>query len=611
MPSSPGGWQWIFFIPYMLFMPIFLLIAAMESDGSMLNSWIWATLVCALVAAIFGFGAARKQVGFLYGRTVLLVMMALFAVPVLVAYAVGFGAGKAFTRRPGKLSRKQAKQAKNQKQADAVALDRWNALPPLDRLQTHATETTGNPWLGGVVGYDYGSQMPICASPRGATLVLGPPGSGKTVGTIITSVMSAPGSVVSTSIKTDVLSATYKVRLRSAGQNGHVWLFDPDMSEETPAGVTRARWSPIASVHDWDSALLMGKAVMESSSRAARGENGDSKGDDKHFTGRATDWLQCLLYAAHLLGAGMSAVADWASGATDKSTIDEVAGALGRAKDSGDLGAKIAWSKLSGLLQTPEKERGSIVSTMIGSLRVYDSVKAREVAENPNFNPSQFVRSTDTLYITSRPDRQAAFGPLIGALLEQIRYATYDRHKRVLAGQEPEQPHVSFILDEAANTAPVPLDRMVSEAGGQGLHLVVGLQSITQAYERWGDGGKGFLTLFPMKVVLPGTFDEDTTKALSAAAGKYDRQITTHSVGTSYVGRYMTPIASPSTSYQVQREEVLTQGDITSVPRGKALVWDGPDWGLLDTGFSFQAPYWLELSRWGEAAEIPLLELEK
>ncbi|MGP5383984.1 type IV secretory system conjugative DNA transfer family protein, partial [Glutamicibacter arilaitensis] len=390
-----------------------------------------------------------------------------------------------------------------------------------------------------------------------------------------------------------------------------VWLFDPDMSEEVPAGVVRARWSPIASVNDWDSALLMGKAVMESASRAARGENGDSKGDDKHFSGRATDWLQCLLYAAHLRGVGMSVVADWASSATDKTTIDEVAGTLGRAKDAGDQGAKIAWSKLSGLLQTPEKERGSIISTMIGSLRVYDSVKAREVAESPNFDPARFVRSKDTLYITSRPDRQAAFGPLIGALLEQIRYATYDRHKRVLGGREVTQPHVTFVLDEAANTAPVPLDRMVSEAGGQGLHLVVGLQSITQAYERWGDGGKGFLTLFPMKVVLPGTFDEDTTKALSSAAGKYDRQVTTHSVSTSYVGRYLTPMASPSTSYQVQREDVLTQGDITAIPAGKALVWDGPDWGLLDTGFSFQAPYWRELTQWGESAEIPLLAIEK
>ena len=54
--------------------------------------------------------------------------------------------------------------------------------------------------------------------------------------------------------------------------------------------------------------------------------------------------------------------------------------------------------------------------------------------------------------------------------------AQYHRRQSVDLGTETQSQPVTFVLDEAANTAPIPLPNIVSEAGGQGLHLVVAFQ---------------------------------------------------------------------------------------------------------------------------------------
>jgi hypothetical protein len=53
-----------------------------------------------------------------------------------------------------------------------------------------------------------------------------------------------------------------------------------------------------------------------------------------------------------------------------------------------------------------------------------------------------------------------------------------------------------WLLDEAANIAPVhDLPALVSQAGGQSLQVVIGLQDLSQARARWGaDAADGFLT---------------------------------------------------------------------------------------------------------------------
>lgn len=428
------------------------------------------------------------------------------------------------------------------------------ATPP-----TSSASDTSSHQDGGHVGFD--GSWPISAPSRGGLLVIGPPGSGKSSGSIIPSIWTAPGAVVVSSIKTDLLLATQVYR----STRGRLWLFDL-AGDVLPAGVLQARWSPLAAVTDWDSARRMATSMI------APMRSGDNE-TGAHFLDRAKAWTECLLFAGHLSGVEIGTVADWVAVSMSDEGMLAAHAALIDARDAGNLDAHLAERQLEGILATPERERGSIASTMQRVFSVYQSSTARRVGHSPDFDPAAFVRSTDTLYITAAPDRATEFAPLIAGLLEAIRFAQYARHRT-----EPGGAHLTFALDEANNTAPIPLPAIISEAGGQGLHVIVGIQDLSRARERWGKAADGFLTLFGTKLVLPGVIEPFTLDALSNAAGEYDRTMRTVSRDASGLG--LTPDTHVSTT--TQRTKVLHQGDIAHLPQGRGLLFQAADWRLVE-----------------------------
>ena len=77
--------------------------------------------------------------------------------------------------------------------------------------------TPGRPWWGCYVGErtnhttppeGFLPVAPLWAGPESATLIIGPPRSGKTSTLVIPTVLDAPAAMVSTSTKTDVLENT-------------------------------------------------------------------------------------------------------------------------------------------------------------------------------------------------------------------------------------------------------------------------------------------------------------------------------------------------------------------------------------------------------------------
>ena len=589
-PISPGWWLWAFPILWAipgLFWVTGVMTALTLHHRLRPNAAIDATAVGLTVAAVittvlavpFGLRSGRRFTGWFYQRPGLALVCLLLCLPQTLAYTTGYIAGRRGLRLP-RLPRLPRRRTRSTAVVSA-ARELAAATDPAQALSDQVQGATGR-LPGAVLGWSGdGRHTLLTAAPRGGVLVLGPPGSGKTSSVLIPSILLAPGACVSSSIKADVLHATAAARSR----RGRVWHFDPGGDEHTPAGVRSVSWSPLVSVRTWEDALQVGKTMAEPATTAS-GAGGE------HFIGRATDWVQVLLYAAHLAGAAIGQVADWALTADDPDSQTEILTLLETAKARDDLGAGIAIRKLLGLIATPDRERGSIISTMVGLLRVYDSTTARAIGEAPNFDPADFVRSTDTLYITARPDKQTLYAPLLAALLEQIRFETYDRTKAEQAGIESRHPHVTFALDEANTTAPIPLPAIISEAGGQGLHVIVGVQALGPAIARWGDAARSFLTLFPTKVIFRGVFDPDTVHALSNAAGEYDRQLVAYSRSTSYLGRRHTRIDQINPSTSIQRQKVLTEGDITAIPHGQALVWDGPTWSLVTTEMHWNSATW-------------------
>ena len=130
--------------------------------------------------------------------------------------------------------------------------------PEISLRQLRANLAWNGPEL--YVGTD-GRRM-IWAGAQQAMLVLGPPRSGKTSTLVVPNVLAAPGPVLVTSTKPDVLQAT----LASRSQLGRCWLLDPTGTVALPAGANLVRWSPVEASVSWEEALVTAR-VMTAAAR--------------------------------------------------------------------------------------------------------------------------------------------------------------------------------------------------------------------------------------------------------------------------------------------------------------------------------------------------------
>jgi type IV secretory pathway TraG/TraD family ATPase VirD4 len=424
----------------------------------------------------------------------------------------------------------------------------------------------------------------VTADPESAVMVLGPPRSGKTSAVIIPALLGASGPAISTSTKPDVMNATVGAR----AELGQVWLFDPaGQQTETPDGVRRLCWSPVAAAESWDQALITARA-MTACTRVGSGTT-----NEQHWTERAAALLAPLLYAAHLTERPMEDVLRWIL----RQDLTEPLQTLC------DSDSDIAVHVLIGIKRTDSRERSSIFSATAGVLAAYNADATRATAANPNFDPTRFAASTDTIYITAAEHHQALCAPLIVGLLEQIRHAVYHTATHTTG------PRMLWALDEVANIAPIhDLPALVSQAGGQNLQVMVGLQDFSQARTRWGhDAADGFMSLFQTRLVLSGIADSATLESISLALGEYDRELISTSNGTSQSGEWLTPPGrSENTTYQTQRQRTLIPGEVAQLPDGHGLLLRGGSWGLIELTLWHRRGPWCELAGSGWRRELTL-----
>ena len=406
---------------------------------------------------------------------------------------------------------------------------------------------------------------PLLAGAEQGVLVLGPPRSGKTSALVVPNVLAAPGPVVSTSTKPDVLAATVARRQ----QLGRCWLYDPSGTVERPVGVDELRWSPVPGSSPWDGAVLMARSMVH----AARPAAGVAPVEANHWNERAEALLAPLLHAAALADEGIETLVGWVNRRSPDEAVDIL----------NDHGSPTAADLLAGIVATDEREQSGIWSTASGVLVGYRLDAALSSATCPNFDPDAFVAGHDTVYVCATGRQQSLVAPLVVGLLEDVRAATFLRARR--AGNET----VLLALDEVANIAPLPdLPAIVAEGGGQGLVTLACLQDFSQARARWGGAADGFASLFGTTVVLRGIGDVRTLEALSARCGEIDVPVRSESRGRSQSdGGGRSWRRSRSVTWSTRRQRRLAVDAIAEGQAGAALVVGGA-----------QAPLWVELCPW-------------
>jgi type IV secretion system protein VirD4 len=426
---------------------------------------------------------------------------------------------------------------------------------------------------GAYLGVDQEGEW-VTATPHSATLVLGPPRSGKTMDVEIPTIIAASGPVISTATKPEVMEATMFAR----GEIGDVWLFDPSGEyTELPQGIRRLCWSPVAAATTWDAALLTSRA-MTACTRVGAGTTNET-----HWTERAAALLAPLLLTANLTERPIEEVLRW----TLRQDLVPAMEFLAEGQNA------IAADVLVGIQRTDTRERSSIFSAAAGVLSAYNSDGARHTAADPNFDADAFVLSTDTIYITAPEHHQAFSAPLIVGMLEQVRHACYRAAAKRYSAQR-----MLWVLDEFANIAPIPdVLALASQAGGQRLDLMLGLQDLGQVASRYGQHvADAFMTLFQTKLILKGVSDPRTLEAISQVIGDYDREIISNSAGTSESGEWFSPPGkNQSVSYQTHRQRIVAPSDIADLPDRHGLLMRGASWSLIETTRWFESDPWASI----------------
>jgi type IV secretory pathway TraG/TraD family ATPase VirD4 len=125
------------------------------------------------------------------------------------------------------------------------------------------------------------------------------PRTGKTTSRAVPAIVDAPGAVITTSNKRDILDATRGLRERE----GDVWVFDP---QQVAAEQPLWWWDPLSFVVDDDTA-------RELAQHFAFGSRPSGARADAYFDGAGLQLLSDLLLAAARGGHPVSRVYSWLS----------------------------------------------------------------------------------------------------------------------------------------------------------------------------------------------------------------------------------------------------------------------------------------------------------
>lgn len=369
-----------------------------------------------------------------------------------------------------------------------------------------------------------GKGGPVFLPKESHFLVLGPPRSGKTRSIVIPNILASPGPVIATSTKSDLIEATFSAR----SKEGRVMVFDPSNRVAVPRGIVRVHWSPINPRGDFSDALVVTRAMVESSILIGGRTQGYS-----HWIERASSLLAPLIHAAQVGGYEMDSLMSW----LNRRELKDPAGIL---KASGET---LALDTLMGVLMCEERERSGIFSTALGLLASYNYPELHEQANFARFDAKEFLDANDTLFVVSPSHIQSLVAPVIVGLIDEVKSRSFLLSSNV-SGDVQRKP-LALILDEMANVAPLgSITSILSEGASQKVMLLGAIQDLSQARTRWGESSRGFLTLFGSTLVLGGISDTESLRQLSEISGKLQDQSVSKSYGRQMFSRMLGPSAT-------------------------------------------------------------------
>jgi type IV secretory pathway TraG/TraD family ATPase VirD4 len=385
-------------------------------------------------------------------------------------------------------------------------------------------------------------RIELRAKHEDSTIAVAPPRGHKTAAVVIPRVLDAPGAVVTTSTKADVLLATCTRRALV----GTLWVFDAEgIARPFAPSWQPLSWDPLEGCRDPDVAIRRAAALV-----GARPMGGVRNGD--FFSSSASGVLRCWLLAAAAGGLPITELNRWLHNLHDTTPAEILDVHLpGWAADLRGLAANPGGEMVGGVLGTLQLVLSPLASPSI----------AAACTGSGRFRISEFLTSTDTLYLMTEGNADGA-GPFVTALVDEIMHQA--RRASQLREGERLDPPLSMVLDEPANTAAMPhMPTYMSDAGGRGITLTLAPQGWSQMQRRWGtDGAREIWNSATLALVMGGSKETQFLEDISRLAGEYDRDKVSTTRGS----------GSRSRQHSQQTERVFKVGDLRQIPDGRALM---------------------------------------
>ncbi|MEV5348951.1 type IV secretory system conjugative DNA transfer family protein [Streptomyces achromogenes] len=454
---------------------------------------------------------------------------------------------------PGKLRKHVSRRALMRKKTRRALRPSLADVPP---RQIPTTE------LGVRLGRDRKTGIEIWSPIEDSTVTIAPMGAGKT-GLIANFVVDAPGSVVATSTKVDIVKLTAPLRQRTGGR---IWIFNPMLlgSGKYPSNLL---WDPVIGCKDPKVALRRAKYLLDGADITAGLDNRD------FWNSQSFKVLKSFLWAADMAGLTLLDVARWSKKPLETPATDifEQYAGVAPAGWADDLKQTQAPAAADSRSKTTTLDNVFLtLSSTFECLSLPDiaqSVLAAHDPSVPQFDVEGFIASgRDTVYILGEDTGTGGIGPLFTTLTGDI----YEAARRRAPAQEGERndPPLTFDLDEAALICPVPLEKWTADSRGLGMTVHAAFQSRGQIRDRWGRNGAETIWDNCTALILGGLKNDDHLESMSKLTGTKRVKEETGSKGPGPNGTTTT-----SSSFRYVKEPTMSPSDIMYLEPGEVLIF--------------------------------------
>jgi type IV secretion system protein VirD4 len=351
----------------------------------------------------------------------------------------------------------------------------------------------------------YGRSL-IAAGERQSVIAVAPTQSHKTTGLAIPALLEWDGPVLATSVKTDLLLDT----LAHRESKGEVMIFDPART----TGIGSSRATPLWGSTSWRGAMRVAHWL------AAAAKTGSASGlqDADFWFAAAEKLLAPLLFAAAANGKTMESVVRWLDEGAEASEA-EVLELLNRGEEPSAGRAYLATQNRE------ERQRSSIYTTAEMVVGAFADPHVITETAAADYSPTSLLDGgANTLYLCAPLHEQERLRTVFSMIVQELLAVVYET---AATTGRPLDPPLLLLLDEAANTAPIPnLDEIASTGAGQGVQLLSVFQDLAQIRARYGPRAATIVNNHRAKVIGTGISDPDTLNyaARIIGAGEFEQR---------------------------------------------------------------------------------------